>query len=70
MLHFECPVCQPSLYCLAVFSAEFCSFRKNSANQNISQKFVQPAELKKPAEGSGADSKASEWSGNRSGTGI
>ena len=35
MLHCECPVCQPNLYCSAVFSAEFCSFRKNSANPNI-----------------------------------
>jgi len=46
MLHFECPVCQPNFYRSAVFSAEFCSFRKNLANRNNSRKFVQPAELK------------------------
>jgi len=38
MLHFECLVCQPNLYCSAIFSAEFCSFCKNSANPNISRK--------------------------------
>ena len=44
-----------NLWCSAVFSAEFCSFRKNSANPDISRKklFIQPAEfLKNPAEGS------------------
>jgi len=38
MLYFEYPACQPNLYCSAVFTAEFGTFRKNSANPNISRK--------------------------------
>jgi len=54
MLNFECPVCQPNLYRSAVFSAEFCSFRKNSANPNISRKICSASRIikKNPAEGS------------------
>ena len=52
MLHFECPLCQPNLYCSAVFLAEFCSFRKNSANPNISRKICSASRIQKnPAEG-------------------
>jgi len=55
MVHFECPLCQPNLYCSAVFLAEFCSFRKNSANPNISRKICSASRIQKnPAEGSGA----------------
>jgi len=47
VLHFECPVCQPHLYCSAVFSAEFCSFRKNSANPNIGRKICSASRILK-----------------------
>jgi len=38
MIYFEYPAYQPNFYCSAVFSAEFCTFCKNSANPNISRK--------------------------------
>jgi len=41
------------IHCSAVLSAEFCSFRKNSANPNISRKICSASRiLKKSAEGS------------------
>ena len=53
MLHFECPVCQPNLYCLAVFSADLVVSAKIRLIRISAEKFVQPAEFKKnPAEGS------------------
>jgi len=47
MLHFECRVCQPNLHCSAVFSAEICSFCKNSANPNISRKICSASRISK-----------------------
>ena len=46
--------CWPSLWCSGVFSAEFRSFRKNSANPDISRKYGSASQifLKNPAEGS------------------
>ena len=43
----------PSSWCSGVFSAEFRSFRKNSANPDVSRIwFSQPNLFKNPAEGS------------------
>jgi len=55
MLYFTYPACQLNLYCSAVLSAEFCSFRKNSANPRISRKICSASQIfKKLAEGSGS----------------
>jgi len=47
MLHFECPVCQPNLYCSAVFLADFVVSAKIRLIRISAEKFVQPAEFKK-----------------------
>ena len=48
--------CWPNLWCSGVFSAEFRSFRKNSAKPDISRKYGSASRilLKNPAEGSNA----------------
>ena len=59
-LYFEfdclniCLSCWPNLWCSDVFSAEFRSFRKNSAKPDISRKYGSASRifLKNPAEGS------------------
>ena len=49
-----CLSCWPNLWCSGVFSAEFRSFRKNSANPDISRKYGSASQIfwKNPAEGS------------------
>ena len=49
-----CLSCWLNLWCSGVFSAEFRSFRKNSANPDISRKYGSASRffLKNPAEGS------------------
>ena len=49
-----CLSCWPNLWCSGVFSAEFRSFRKNSAKPDISRKYGSASRIffKNPAEGS------------------
>ena len=39
--------CQPNLLCIAVLSAEFCSFQKNRLIRISGEKFVEPAAVVK-----------------------
>ena len=64
--------CWPNLWCSGVFSAEFRSFRKNSANPDISRKNGSASRilLKNPAEGSSTDDDDSYGHATTTGTGM
>ena len=63
-----CMSCWPNLWCSGVFTAEFRSFRKNSAKPDISRKYISASRivLKNPAEGSTAYYRANSISSRSS----